>query len=265
LNRLLYGNPTTPLPVIMSSPVYISEIFSSIQGEGLLAGRRQLFIRLAECNLDCSYCDTNHARTDSCRIETAPGSAVFTSVPQPLALQQAIDIVSEWCQRLPGAHHSISVTGGEPLLYADSLVEWFSRLRPLLPIHLETNGTMHIALEQVIQHLDYVSMDMKLPSTSGCTEHLWELHRDFLRVAAGHRASVKIVISDESGLDEIQQACDIITDVDSATPLFLQPLSGSDGRIGISVAHLLRLQEAASARLPDVRVIPQMHLMLGAL
>jgi organic radical activating enzyme len=249
----------------MSNPVYISEIFSSIQGEGFLAGRRQLFIRLSECNLDCSYCDTDHARTDSCRIETGPGSAVFAGAAQPLALQQVLDIVSGWCGQLPGAHHSISVTGGEPLLYADSLVEWFSRLRPLLPIHLETNGTMHIALEQVIQYLDYVSMDMKLPSTSGCTEHLWELHRDFLRVAAAGNASVKIVICDESSFDEIQQVCDIITDVGAATPLFLQPLSGSDGKIGITVAHLLRLQEAASARLPDVRVIPQMHLMLGAL
>lgn len=249
----------------MSDPVYISEIFSSIQGEGYLAGRRQLFIRLAECNLDCSYCDTDHARQDTCRVETSPGSALFHRVPQPLLLQKVIDIVEQWCQLLPGAHHSISVTGGEPLLYAVSLGEWFPELRGLLPIHLETNGTMHIALEQVIRHVDYVSMDMKLPSTSGCTEHLWELHRDFLRVSVGRNVSVKIVIGNETGVDEILQVCDIVTDVDPATPLFLQPLTAADGAIGISVAHLLRLQEAASARLPDVRVIPQMHRMLGAL
>jgi organic radical activating enzyme len=249
----------------MSEPVYISEIFSSIQGEGYLAGRRQLFIRLAECNLDCSYCDTVHAKGDTCRIETSPGSALFSCVPQPLSLNHLLGIVNEWCERLPGVHHSISVTGGEPLLYADSLGEWFTRLRPLLPIHLETNGTMHVALKQVIEHVDYVSMDMKLPSTSGCTEHLWGLHRDFLRVAVDRNASVKIVISNASVVDEIRQVCDIIADVDTATPLFLQPLSNADGGIGIRVEHMLRLQEAASARLPDVRVIPQMHRMLGAL
>ena len=249
----------------MSEPAYISEIFSSIQGEGLLAGRRQLFIRLTECNLDCSYCDTDHARHDTCRIETFPGSSRFTSIPQPLPLRYVHGLVREWCERLPGAHHSISVTGGEPLLYADVLADWFSQLRQLLPVHLETNGTMHCALELVIRHLDYVSMDMKLPSTSGCTEHLWDLHRDFLRVATGHNTSVKIVVGDESTLDEIQQVCDIIEEVDSATPLFLQPLSNSTGGVSIAVAHLLNLQEAASARLPDVRVIPQMHLILGAL
>jgi organic radical activating enzyme len=249
----------------MSDPVYISEIFSSIQGEGLLAGRRQLFIRLNECNLDCCYCDTEHAKEDTVRIETGPGSAVFKNVLQPLSLQYVFDLVREWCELLPGAHHSISITGGEPLLYADSLGEWFSKLRQLLPIHLETNGTMHIALQQVVQHVDYISMDMKLPSTSGCTEHLWGLHKDFLQVSAGRNASVKIVVGNDSDLDEICQVCDIICEVDPATPLFLQPLSAADGGVNIKMGHLLRLQEAASARLPDVRVIPQMHRMLGVL
>ena len=59
--------------------------------------------------------------------------------------------------------------------------------------------------------------------------------------------------------------CSIIKDVEAATPLFLQPLSLPQGGVGIGVGHMLRLQEAASRMLPDVRVIPQMHRMLGAL
>jgi 7-carboxy-7-deazaguanine synthase len=254
-----------PQPVTMNDAVHLCEIFSSIQGEGYLAGRRQIFIRLAECNLDCSYCDTDHARQETCRIETGPGSAEFTRPPQPLALLDVLQIVKAWRAKLPGAHHSISLTGGEPLLYADRLVTWLPALRQLLPIHLETNGTMHLALGQVIEQVDYVSMDMKLPSTSGCTENLWGLHREFLRVAHAASVSVKVVISDETTHDEIGQVCSIIADVDRLTPLFLQPLSIGNVGVGISVTHMLRLQEAASARLPDVRVIPQMHRMLGAL
>lgn len=254
-----------PLPVTMSNPVYISEIFSSIQGEGYLAGRRQIFIRLSECNLDCNYCDTDHARQETCRVETGPGSTEFSRLPQPMQRDHVLRIVKEWCAALPGAHHSFSLTGGEPLLHVERLVSWLPALRRVLPVHLETNGTMHLALEQVIGQVDYISMDMKLPSTSGCTEHLWDLHREFLRVAHGRNASVKVVIGNETGLDEIEQVCSIITDVDRLTPLFLQPLSiGNDG-IGISITHMLRLQEAASAHLPDVRVIPQMHRMLGVL
>jgi 7-carboxy-7-deazaguanine synthase len=249
----------------MNDHIHISEIFSSIQGEGYLAGRRQIFIRLAECNLDCSYCDTDHAGGDACRIESGPGSMEFRTLPHPLSLSAVARIVKKWCTSLPGAHHSISVTGGEPLLYADGLANWLPELRRLLPIHLETNGTMHIALEQVIKHLDYVSMDMKLPSTSGCTEHLWDMHREFLRLSRCRNATVKVVISDETLPDEIEMVCSIIKDVDAATPLFLQPLSLPQGGVGISVRHLLLFQEIASAHLPDVRVIPQMHRMLGAL
>jgi organic radical activating enzyme len=249
----------------MNETVHISEIFSSIQGEGYLAGRRQIFIRLTECNLDCAYCDTDFSRADTCRVETGPGTALFGHFQQPLSLREVLKIVEAWCQELPGAHHSVSLTGGEPLLHADRLVTWLPALRRLLPVHLETNGTMHRALEKVKEELDYISMDMKLPSTSGCKESLWDLHHEFLRAACRRNTSVKIVIGNETVIEEIERVCSIITDVDNLTPLFLQPISESDGRIGISVTRMLRLQEAASARVPDVRVIPQMHRMLGAL
>ena len=249
----------------MSDPVYISEIFSSIQGEGMLAGRRQIFVRLMECNLDCRYCDTDYNKSDICRLETEPGSGTFLTIPQPGTLQSVTAIFDEWRQQLPGAHHSVSFTGGEPLLYADALAEWFPEIRKALPIHLETNGTMHIALRQVKPFVDFISMDMKLPSTAGCTEHLWDLHALFLREAYGSNVSVKIVVGQLTPESEISQVCDVITSVDPSLPLFLQPVTLPDGTVGITPVHLLRLQELASSRLSDVRVIPQMHKLLGAL
>lgn len=249
----------------MSNPLYISEIFSSIQGEGMLAGRRQIFVRLMECNLDCRYCDTDFQKSDICRVESQPGSGSFLNVPQPLPMHELNSIFTGWLSRVPGGHHSFSITGGEPLLYADSLAEWLPQLRTMLPIHLETNGTMHIALRQVKHLVDYISMDMKLPSTAGCTEQLWELHSLFLQEAYGCNVSVKVVVGDQTTDSEIQEVCNVITSVDADLPLFLQPLSMPDGTVGINVARLLRLQELASSRLSDVRVIPQMHKLLGAL
>jgi organic radical activating enzyme len=249
----------------MSDPLYISEIFSSIQGEGMLAGRRQIFVRLMECNLDCRYCDTNFEKSDICRLESKPGSGTFLNLPQPLPLHKISSVFDDWRSQLPGAHHSVSFTGGEPLLYADTLVEWFPEIRKALPIHLETNGTMHLALRQVKQYVDYISMDMKLPSTAGCTEQLWELHALFLQEAYGSNVSVKVVVGEQTPDSEIGQVCDVISSVDAARPLFLQPVSLPDGTVGISAAHIMHLQELASSRLPDVRVIPQMHKLLGAL
>jgi len=249
----------------MSDPVYISEIFSSIQGEGMLAGYRQIFVRLMECNLDCRYCDTDFKKSDIGRLESKPGSGLFIDLPQPLPLHKLSAIFDDWKLQLPGAHHSVSFTGGEPLLYADTLAEWFPDIRKSLPIHLETNGTMHLALRRVKQHVDYISMDMKLPSTAGCAEQLWDLHALFLREAQGSNVSVKAVVGELTPASEIGQLCDVISFVNASTPLFLQPLSLPDGSIGITAAHILRLQEQASSRLPDVRVIPQMHKLLGAL
>ena len=259
------GNLTTLQLVIMSDPLFVSEIFSSIQGEGMLAGRRQIFVRLTECNLDCIYCDTNFEKSDICRLESKPGSGMFTDHPQPLSLHKISAIFEDWCLQLPGAHHSVSFTGGEPLIHADALAKWFPEIRKSLPIHLETNGTMHIALRQVKQHVDYISMDMKLPSTAGCTEHLWDLHTLFLREACDNNVSVKVVVGELTSVSEIQQVCDVIASVDAALPLFLQPLSLPDGTVGVTAAHILHLQELAASRLPDVRVIPQMHKLLGAL
>lgn len=249
----------------MSDPVYISEIFSSIQGEGMLAGRRQIFVRLMECNLDCSYCDTDFEKSDICRLESRPGAGSFLNLPQPLPLHEISAIFEDWKLQLPGAHHSVSFTGGEPLLYADALAEWFPEIRKSLPIHLETNGTMHLALQRVKPHLDYISMDMKLPSTAGCTEQLWDVHALFLQEAYGSNVSVKVVVGGTTSDSEIRQVCDVISSVDKALPLFLQPLTMPDGGIGIAAAQILHLQELASSRLSGVRVIPQMHKLLGAL
>lgn len=249
----------------MSDGVSISEIFSSIQGEGYLAGRRQVFIRLMGCNLDCRYCDTIQEAGSGCRVETRPGSGSFDLLPHSLPLTRVLDILADWLTALPGAHHSISLTGGEPLLCADALTPWLPRLRGLLPIHLETNGTLHQALEQVIGHCDYIGMDMKLPSTSGCGDDLWEPHRLFLRAAAARNVSVKVVVGAETNDGEVRRVCDIIASVDRSIPLFLQPLSLAGGAVGIGAAHILRLQGVAAAMLPDVRVIPQMHKLLGVL
>jgi organic radical activating enzyme len=249
----------------MNNPLSISEIFSSIQGEGMLVGRRQIFVRLMECNLDCRYCDTDFVKSDICRIETEPGSGTFRTLPQPQTLQAVSALVQDWLLQLPAAHHSVSFTGGEPLLHADVLAEWFPEIRKILPIHLETNGTLPAALLKVKECVDYISMDMKLPSTAGCTERLWDLHALFLRECYGTEVSVKVVVGEETPDSEIMQVCDLISAVDAAVPLFLQPLSLPDGRIGLSAARIFHLQELASSRLPDVRVIPQMHILLGAL
>lgn len=246
----------------MSNAVALIELFSSLQGEGELAGYRQIFIRFPGCNLDCSFCDTPLEAAATCRVETQPGSGRFQEIQQPVSLETVKGIITRWCTQLPQAHHSISITGGEPLLHADLLANWLPELNIMLPISLETNGTLPDALPGLIEHLDYISMDIKLPGSAG-TPELWQEHRRFLEIAQERNVSVKMIVAEQTTEQELLKACKLVAEVDDEILCILQPITGTDGRVAVSAERLLQLQAIAAKKLCDVRVMPQMHRFLG--
>ncbi|MBU5614824.1 7-carboxy-7-deazaguanine synthase QueE [Geomonas azotofigens] len=241
------------------------ECFSSIQGEGVLVGLRQVFLRFSGCNLSCKFCDTPgmSAVPDDCLLELTPGRRDFFKVPNPVPLERVATLIESWTAAWPGIHHSISITGGEPLLFGTLLEEWLPVLKKLLPIYLETNGTLPEALAPLIPHLNSIGMDIKLPSSTGCPE-LWDQHHAFLELAAMKEVFVKIVVGQETEDWEIQRSCAMIASVDPAIPLILQPVTRDDGGIGIDALRTLELQELCSS-LREVRVIPQTHKFMGQL
>lgn len=240
------------------------EVFSSIQGEGLLVGLRQIFIRFSGCNLTCRYCDTETALTPFCQMEGTPGRRDFIQMENPVSLQRLANLIDGWQHGWPGIHHSISITGGEPLLRHQTLQGFLPVLRQFLPIYLETNGLLHQELALLIDHLDYVSMDIKLPSTSGYVDK-WRDHEEFLRLAAAKNTYVKAVIGNDTEDWEIIRAAELIASVNSSIPLILQPFTDRDGKINMPALKMLELQETANRYLREVRVIPQTHKFIGQL
>ena len=242
------------------------ECFSSIQGEGVLVGLRQAFLRFSGCNLNCSFCDTPGMSDipSECLLEQTPGKRDFAKVSNPVTCEQIVALIASWTRGWPGIHHSISVTGGEPLLHGAHLRDWLPELRRLLPIHLETNGTLPDALAPLMPYLDYIGMDIKLPSASGCPG-LWEEHQRFLEISSQKNVYVKVVMDGSTQGWEIERSCELIAGVDRAIPLILQPMTLPDGTISISALRTLELQEIASTRLNEVRVIPQTHKFMGVL
>lgn len=244
------------------------EIFSSIQGEGKLVGVRQVFLRLHGCTLDCSYCDSRITRNtlipEFCKIETTPGRQVFELITNPVPFTYITNLLTAWVSLQPNAHHSISITGGEPLLHVEALQEYLPELRKILPIYLETNGINFHELSKCIDFIDYISMDIKLPSTTKSRD-FWEEHRNFLKIAARKDVYVKIVISEETPLSEIRKACEVIVSVNRNIPLIMQPITIADVSQTISSKLIFELQEEASKFVDEVRIIPQTHKYLHLL
>ncbi len=246
--------------------VLVAEVFSSVQGEGFLAGARQIFVRLRGCDLDCPYCDTPASREADgpCLAEITPGGA-SEELASPLTAAQTAGLVRRLVDAAgEGAHHSIAVTGGEPLLHAEFVAELAHQLRELnLPIMLETNGQRPDDLRRALAAVDIVSADFKLDSTMDRPVDA-EARIAFLRLAQQRRLFVKMVITDAVSVAEIADAARQIASVDPACPVFLQPVTPT--RAGISppeAARMLELADTASRHLRYVRVMPQMHRMMG--
>nr|WP_315989180.1 hypothetical protein [Desulforamulus aquiferis] len=154
-------------------------------------------------------------------------------------------------------HHSVSLTGGEPLLHKDFIKE----LIPLISgtergIFLETNGTMPESLRHLIDELSIISMDIKLRSSTKI-DTPWELHGEFLKIAAKQDVYVKLVISDNTEEEEVSRAAVMVKRAAPNSALILQPVTSTNGVLAPSVQQVLKLQEIALRELINVRVIPQ--------
>lgn len=119
----------------------VCEIFRSIQGESTFAGKCCSFVRLSGCNLDCAWCDTPYARAEKGTIMSVES------------------IVEQIAAHGPGI---IEITGGEPLVQADT-PELCRQLAPLRKtILIETNGACDIS---VLPRAVVRVVDVKTPSS----------------------------------------------------------------------------------------------------
>jgi organic radical activating enzyme len=253
------------MKIVKPEPGSLDEVFSAIQGEGTRVGERHLFIRMGGCPFRCAYCDTPSGLIPQthCRVESPSASRKFKKHPNPITPEALFTIAGSFLTSDP-AHRAVVITGGEPLWQAPYLKSALPLLREYKrKIYLETAGAHPGELQSILEYIDIIAMDIKLPSTSGM-KPMWSAHRDFLRIGLAKEMIVKIVVTRKTLLHDLEQVRDLVADVDKSTPVILQPVTPAwKSKFAPTVEQLLHWQSMMSAKLDQVRIIPQVHRALG--
>ncbi|MBF0215592.1 MAG: 7-carboxy-7-deazaguanine synthase QueE [Candidatus Omnitrophica bacterium] len=223
----------------------ISEVFISYQGEGLYAGSRQLFIRFYGCNRKCSYCDT---ALDS-----------YKSFSKDSLISKILGFEEDF--------NELVLTGGEPLLYADFLAIFLKQYKYYKKKHvyLETNGTLPDELAKVIGLIDIIAMDLKLPSSTGEKDDMWDEHKRFLTIACEKELILKAVVTGNTTMDDIKELADTISGVKGSPELIIQPVTRENNSIEEPDPEMLSYfsQYLKKKTAANVTVLGQMHKCLG--
>ncbi|MCS3918493.1 7-carboxy-7-deazaguanine synthase QueE [Fervidibacter sacchari] len=263
-------------PMKVSVKGNLSEIYLSLQGEGIWVGIPMVIVRMTGCHRRCRYCDTEFALVAEKRARIWLGwrrGEPKLTVDNPITAQQ----VAEWVLQASGQGNFanwVSFTGGEPLLQAEFLAELGAMLKGLgFRILLETEGGLPDRLEKVLPFVDAVAADIKLPSTTG--EPLdWVEAERFLRLVAEApvQACVKIVVTTDIDESEFERAVELLAQLQMSQndfrklcpmALILQPVTPARFVTETPSAELLmRLASLAQQKLVDVRIVPQVHKLM---
>lgn len=177
----------------------ISEIFFSVQGEGIEIGTPTIFIRTAGCNLNCEWCDTRYALANGreCSVN---------------------EIVSE-IKHYPSQR--VCITGGEPLLQSDIIDLIEELLNAGYRVSVETNGSLSI--ENLLQFdALLISMDIKCPSSK------MQGRNDFSNLKRlRENDQLKFVIKDRKDYDYAKR---VIEEHDPKCNVIFQPVWGTELR-----------------------------------
>lgn len=274
----------------------VMEVFASIQGEGHYVGEPQVFLRLAGCPMRCAWCDTpgswavtagrraRIARVDQHDGHPARSASVERTQREDqwaTPFQAAVWVASTE----PGEPRTVSVTGGEPLLWPDFLRALRTMLAPRR-LHLETGGGHPETLARVLEAFDHISLDLKLPADMGAPVELgapaagldvqpptsepaprdadeWALaRRRALQLLAGRDACAKVVVAAGRAPRDFEPLFEDVARLAPKLPVYLSPATPMHGVEAPTLDDLVEVVELARELGLTTRVVPQVHRFL---
>lgn len=222
-----------------SPTLKVSEIFESLQGEGASSGAPCIFVRLAQCNLHCIWCDTKYTWDfERYRYEDE-------------VHEQSVAEVAQRVNAAPSRR--LVLTGGEPLLQQRALKEFFARLAPDIVVEVETNGTI-VPEPEALNRVNQWNVSPKL-ANAGDPEHFRIRPEALSALRDSGRAHLKLVVS---GAQDFAEAEALVARFAWPSPLVsLMPEAADREQLR---ARSLVVAEAARAR--GYRFSSRLHLEL---
>jgi 7-carboxy-7-deazaguanine synthase len=234
--------------------IRLFEIFTSVEGEGILYGTKTLFVRLAGCPFTCFYCDTK----ESLPLDSG----------KEYNLQEACQLIDS---NLKKQTYKVNFTGGDPLIQHEAVAELAKYVQgKKIPTYLESSCFDSDRFNHVLPFIDIVKIEFKTKDSkfvdSKHYEKLIENVMNCLKSSVSERKTtyIKIVVSSKTELSEFTNLVSSIFNSVSKHQIDGFIIQPTYGIAEPSLDLLLDLYDIVFPFYPDVKVVPQLHKFIGA-
>jgi organic radical activating enzyme len=233
--------------------VSLSEIFTSVEGEGIYFGTKTLFVRLAGCSLKCFWCDSPYALSmkDGTEYEISEAIQLLDKNLQPNTFK-------------------VNFTGGEPLLQHRAVYEMAKHVRSKgLRTYLESSCFSVERFKEVLPYMDICKIEFKLSDSEAVDkEHYKELLDNELKcleeaIKSKKATYIKVVVSRLSNKQEFEELAKMVfvkIGADDISGFIIQPVYGSSEP---TMDKLFEFYDAVYPCYEQVRIVPQLHKVMG--
>lgn len=234
--------------------VRLFEIFTSVEGEGILYGTKTLFVRLAGCPFSCFYCDT----VDALPLDSG----------KEYTIEDACSLIEK---NLNDKTYKVNFTGGDPLIQHESVALMAKHIQSLkIPTYLESACFDSKKFSYILPFIDLVKIEFKTEDSEfvdskhypNYIENVLECLR--LSISAKKITYIKIVVSSKTTLDSFKKLLDkiflVVLEKD-LSGFIIQPTYGVSEP---SLENLLKLYDLVYPNYKEVRIIPQLQKIMGA-
>lgn len=233
--------------------VRLFEIFTSVEGEGILYGTKTLFVRLAGCPFKCFYCDTK----DSLPMNSG----------QEYTLEDACNLIEK---NLEKNTYKVNFTGGDPLVQSEAVLEMAKFVKTKkIPTYLESSCYDSQKFLQILPYVDYIKIEFKTPESEFVDpQHYSKLLENELQclnyaVNSKKTTYIKVVISSKTELEPFKELLEKVFSIikSEIAGFIIQPTYGIAEP---SLKQLFSFYDEVYPYYKNVRIVPQLHKFIGA-